>query len=113
MKTKPIIGQVLYSLNVGNAARHGVERITPVTVIKVGKKHFSCDNNLEYIIDTWCQKTSYTAVSVLYDSIDAYESEKEYEKISDAIVSFFRNYNRTDLSLIKLREIDKIIKEQL
>ncbi len=39
---KPAVGQVLYSLNVGNAARGRERVLTPVVVIKVGRKYFTC-----------------------------------------------------------------------
>ncbi len=38
---KPTVGETLYSLNIGNATRGKVQKLTPVKVLKVGRKYFT------------------------------------------------------------------------
>ena len=52
MKTKPVVGQVLYSLNVGNAARNCGQVLTPVTVVSVGRKYFKVKKDVN--APKWC-----------------------------------------------------------
>ena len=71
-KPKPIVGQKLYSLNVGNAARGRAQFLTEVEVIKVGRKYFSCKEvggwqDFEYRLSDWGQKTNFSATSFLYE----------------------------------------------
>lgn len=39
---KPKLGDILYSLNINNAARNVKQELTEVTVTKVGRKYFTC-----------------------------------------------------------------------
>ena len=41
MKPKPTLGQKVFSLNIGNNARHVPQVLSPATVSKVGRKYFS------------------------------------------------------------------------
>lgn len=115
---KPEVGQILYSLNVGNAARHCDQKLEKVIVTKVGRKYFTCTregwrHGTEYLIDGWREKTDYSASSVLYASKEEWEDEKESNHICKTISeSFEYGRNRMKLPLEKLRAIADIINSE-
>ena len=124
MKTKPKVGDIFYSLNVGNAARNKKQKLTPVRVVKVGRKYFyCCTNDVEnpyehqltgYYVDGWKEKTNYTANSRLYASIKDFEDEKEEAEISKFIYKNFNwGRNKSKISLKTLRAIKKILDEEI
>ena len=68
---RPVIGDTLYSLNVGNSARGCPSVLTELKVIKSGNKYFTCrelngHGDFTYEIEDWRQKTDYTPNSKLY-----------------------------------------------
>lgn len=116
MKRKPQIGETLYSLNVGNAFRHGVEqKLTPMVVTAVGRKYFTLrykDWNIfvDFHIDTWRQKTQYCEDHKLYESEQDWSNEKEEKEICDLIRSKFEyGHNRLKVSLDDLRVVKDIL----
>jgi hypothetical protein len=118
MREKPKVGQTLYSLNVGNAARGVQQKLTPVKVIKVGRKYFTCRPEggsrwleMQYYLDRWNEKSDYSANSVLYSNPQEWEDEKEAAEICHFIYKFF-NYglNRTNVPLETLRKIKEMLK---
>lgn len=125
MKQKPIVGQKLFSLNVGNSARNREQVLTPVEVVKVGRKYFMVKKNVndpewcgtEYSIDGWNEKTEYTANSHLYISEQEYKDEIEHraicKMISDAFDwrSFSKSSVKGKITLEALRKIAEIINE--
>lgn len=59
-RKKPEVGQVVYSLNVGNAARNREQVLTPLKVTKVGRKYFTALEDgypdhlsVQFHIDSW------------------------------------------------------------
>lgn len=48
-REKPKVGDVLYSLSIGNASRFTEQKLTQVKVTKVGRKYFHCGRNQYYI----------------------------------------------------------------
>jgi len=111
-KPKPEIGQVLYSLNVGNAARYKPQELTPATVTKVGRKYFTTGEGWQseqYEIETWKQKTDFIASSQLYSSEQEWEDEKEARSIASYIENHFRHGQGYGAPLASLREIKNII----
>ena len=116
MKPKPKVGQILYSLNVGNAARNTEQKLTRVVVTKVGRKYFTCGkkedayHQVQYYIDGWYEKSDYIADSCLYESPQEWEDEKEESRLCKTISSAFDlRDNRRDVSLPNLRRIADII----
>ena len=90
MKTKPVIGQTLYKLNIGNRARRVKQELTPVVVTKVGRKYFSVckEEHLDsphmhtrFHLETWGQSTNYSADWALYTSEAEWEEERDAEKL--------------------------------
>ena len=114
---KPVKGETLYSLNVGNAARHREQKLTPVTVTKVGRKYFTCakegwNHGTIYHIDTWYEKTECSASSCLYESVDEYNNGIEKNKLYDEVKGYFSGYGRNNkISLEQLRKIIEIVRQ--
>lgn len=115
---KPEIGQTVYSLNVGNAARRREQVLTEYIVVKVGRKYFTIQRSdsdgkglcIQFAIDDWRQKTNYCADHRLYTSPQVYEEEKESKYICHKIYRCFEyGHNKAELSLEDLRKIKYIL----
>lgn len=120
---KPVVGEIIYSLNVGNAfSRYREQELTPVKVTKVGRKYFSCQGisesgelsrwlvSGEYHIDTWIERTDYAPTSKLYECKQSWLDEKEHREISQEISKYFNYMNgNSSLSLEQLRKIKSVI----
>ena len=106
---KPEVGQTLYSLNVGNAARGKPQELAPVKVTKVGRKYFTCHGR-PYYIKNWREKTDYMPESNLYSSPQEYKEAKEATKICEFISTTFEyGRNSRNIPLSELKEIERII----
>lgn len=118
---KPKVGDILCSLNVGNAARHKEPELTPVVVTKVGRKYFYCCPKGEkshkwmitpYYLADWREKSDYTASSHLYLNPQQWEDEKKALRICKKIESAFKyGGNHWNISLDNLRKIEQIIEK--
>jgi hypothetical protein len=115
---KPELGQILYSLNIGNAARHREQKLTPVEVVKVGRKYFSCRPfgpnykwaETQYYLENWQEKTEYSANSCLYESQKAFEEANEATKIDDWILGFIRcGLKNKHITIDDLRKVKEIL----
>lgn len=110
-KEKVKIGQDLFSLNVGNAARNREQKLTPVTVIKVGRKYFTTHiigensdwGDKQYYIETWTEKTDFSATSMLYESPQAYLDYKEAKELNDVLREYFTYRHSNELTLETLK----------
>lgn len=116
MNRKPIVGERLFSLNVGNAARNAPQVLTPVIVATVGRKYFTTKpeggnwSETTYHIDEWTQKTDYIADSCLYETEQQYADEKETSAICAEIgCAFIYGENHKNLTLSELRKISEIL----
>lgn len=116
---KLTVGQKLFSLNVGNAARRGTPQVlTPVVVTKVGRKYFTVTPvgkdarcwEMEYHIEDWRERTEYTPNSQLYATEQEWLDEHESEVLSRRIYQAFEyGNNRKHLSVETLRTISALI----
>ena len=118
---KPVVGEALYSLNVGNAARSVEQKLTKVIVTKVGRKYFTCikeeyigtsfaDMGIEYHLDSWWEKTECIASSALYENEQEWVDEVETGKICKKVYEAFEyGKNKKELSLVDLRKIADIL----
>ena len=114
---KPEVGQKLYSLNVGNAARSCEQKLTPVIVTKVGRKYFSVkreDDNrgwteIQFHLDGWHEKSEYMASSSLYLHPQEWEDQKEKFALMDGLKDTFGTFGRKDIPLPVLRTITGIL----
>jgi hypothetical protein len=112
---KPTVGQILYSLNVGNSARGCEQKLTPSEVIKVGRKYFTCkktaspdwDKGGQFHLSDWHERSHYSANEQLFESEQKYLDHVESNKIKVRLREFFE-WN-IKLSLKSLREIQTII----
>lgn len=111
---KPSVGQTLYQLNIGNMARNGEQKLTPVKVVKVGRKYFTCKQDhlnweTQFHIDGWYEKSDYTANYCLYESPQEWLDEKEDNKTRKAIE---RIRNSKNISHVDLKAIKRILEEE-
>ena len=113
------VGQILFSLNIGNAARYSEQKLTAVKVIKVGRKYFTCCEpgcedkkfcHRQYYLLDWIEKTEFSANSLLFKSEKEYtDSIKQKELFGKIKRDFFNGYYGTkELSLEQLQQIEKI-----
>lgn len=118
---KPKVGQILYSLNVGNMARNCEQKLTKVIVKSVGRKYFMCSpeeeklswRETQYHISDWREKTEWCCNSCLYANVQEWEDEKESNIICKKIWRCFEyGHNRKNLSIEALRKIDSIIENK-
>ncbi len=110
------IGQILYSLDSNNAAKHSPQVLTPVKVTKIGRKYFTTGFGYlkcRYYLNDWRKKTDNACSdSKLYESEQAYLDEKEMLRICEKISENFKyGRNWIKLSLDALHKIEWIIKE--
>lgn len=119
-RPKPIVGQTLYSLNVGNAARHTEQKLTEVKVLKVGHTYFHCGINPEqarshtrYRLSDWIQDEGddYSGYSEVYASRQEWEDKRETEVLTSDIKKTFDSWTGTKLPLAALRQIATIISD--
>lgn len=115
---KPKVGQRVFSLNIGNAARNCAQVLTPYVVTKVGRKYFSARREddktgwttKQYYLDTWYEKTEYSANSRIYEDPQQWEDEKERDDILNQLrKACSHGHRKLQLSLAQLREIAKIV----
>ena len=111
--TKPKVGDKIFSLNVGNSARNCKQVLTPIEVLKVGRKYFTAGDpsrsytHIQYHLEDWSQKSEYSADSVIYKSQQEYYEEKEARELCREISDKFhyggcpRNVTLDDLRKIK------------
>lgn len=117
MKRKPILGETLFDLNIGNAARRGIPQIlTPVTVKTVGRKYFTCAPSegqyrpeTTYKIESWEQKTEFCRDHKLYETVQEWEDERESAAIRAEIRAKFSHYGECDVPLELLRAIKSLL----
>jgi hypothetical protein len=116
-KPKPQVGDVLYSLNVGNACnRFAPPMLTPVTVTKVGRKYFTAGEGYraaEYSLENWRQKTNYSATSVLYPDVKTWEDQRDRNLILAFLSQQFGTWSYPKLTLETLRAIKALIDNEI
>ena len=120
MKQPPKWNQLLYSLNVGNAARNRDQVLTPVFVVKVGRKYFTTRkiddsygfSDTQYHISDWREKTDYSPNSKLYETLKEFEDEKLARTLLIELADFFDPLKKADnLSVDQLQRIKAIVFE--
>ena len=116
MKRKPVVGEILFSLNVGNSSRHTPQVLKPVKVCKIGRKYFSthspdCDwLKTQFRLSDWTEHTEYSGNSRLYETEQEWEDEKEARKLNEKIHLKFRYAtSNSNLSIETLRKIVQLI----
>lgn len=115
---KPKVGQIIYSLNVGNDVRGCEQVLTPMIVSKVGRKYFTCDPEgcnwgTQFYLDDWREKSEYTSNHCLYENkqeVKKWEDEKIKDELIRIIKVQFNYYNKYGIDLDKVKKIVEIIK---
>ncbi len=116
---KPYVGQTVYSLNIGNAARNREQVLTEYRVVGVGRKYFTIQRHdstgnigkIQFTINDWRQNTNYCEDHCLYTSRQDYEDEKESNDICRQLGDAFKySHNNLKIGLDRLRKIAKILK---
>jgi hypothetical protein len=118
-REKPVVGQTLYSLNVGNAARGRPQKLTPVEVVSVGRKYFTVHtigmpdwHTVKYSLEDWSEVSIYIPYTRLYVSEKEYEDDKLHDEMSSMIMrAFDRQYTMKTYSLEDLAAICSILKK--
>lgn len=118
-KRKPVVGETLYRLSVGNAARLEPDRLIPVIVTSVGRKYFTCTPEKlkdsphmgrQFHLESWREKTDISASYELFEDPQEYHDRKESQSIWDQCRNIFTGWkDRSSLSLDQLRQIKAII----
>jgi len=116
MRPKPTVGQKLFALNIGEAARSRPKVLTPVTVTKVGRLYFTCETAApykfakEYLIETWRERTQYTPDSRLYLTEAEFQDEQESQQICQRLGKAFEyGHNIHKIDLATLRRIAALV----
>lgn len=120
-KRKPVLGETLFRLNTGNAARHCEQKLVEVTVTRIGRKYFTCaptdsqlkGNTHEFHIDTWRERTDYCQVYALYEKPEEWYDERETTALLGLLRQEFTRYGKSPLSLAALRQIKAIIDKEV
>lgn len=120
-KPVPKVGQTLYQLNIGNAARNCKQELNPVVVKKVGRKYFTCGVagkedfwDIKFHKENWREVTNYSPDYCLYESCQEWEQEKEAGDIYDHVMKFFYHKRGSySMAIEDLRAIDAIIKKYM
>lgn len=119
-KRKPVLGETLFSLNVGNAARHAKPVLTPMKVVSVGHKYFTLspvqdDRRFLKVMfhkESWRQKTEYSCDHELYETEQEWKDVAEHAALSKQIGEAFRyGHSSKSLSLETLRAIANLINQ--
>lgn len=114
------IGDIVYSLNVGNAARHIEQKLTKCEVVKVGNKYFEIsptDSDWKwkekFHIDGWNQVTECSASHSLYETEQEWIDEKEKNNLITKIRAVFANYGNPKITLDAARKIVEILNSEI
>lgn len=117
MKRKPILGETLFELNVGDEARRRPQTLNPVVVKKVGREYFTCGPPSEesrwtdttYYLGSWRQRTNYSETRRLYETEQEWADEKEALKLTEEIRREFSGYGHCGIKLEDLKAIRAIL----
>lgn len=117
------INQSVWIKLTGNAKRFKKEEESLVQewkITQIGRKYIYAkkdENSLEVAFyksnsvldDVWIEKTEYSIDYILYATYQDYLDTEEAERISSELYNFFQHNGLRELSLYQLREIQKII----
>lgn len=114
---KPVVGQTVWSLNIGDAARQTEQKLTPLVVVKVGSKYFTAEEetsnrfkrSTQFHLSAWTEKSDYFPRHQAYESAQAWEDQKEATAIANRLRETFAYGNNRNLTLETLRKIVELI----
>lgn len=110
---KPIVGETLFSLNVGNdVSKYSPRKLTPVVVTKVGRKYFYTQTDgqyprtVQFYLSNWREVTQYQPSLRLYGDPQEWEDDKTISKTIHSIEQLTRHPHKLlSLSQETLKEI--------
>ena len=110
---KPVVGQIMYRLNINNMARGREQKLTEVKVISVARKYFEAVGYLEsysyfFHIEGGKQKNDSMSNYIIYESPEAWIKEKESDFITKKISNCFR-YGGYNFSYDQLKKVSAIL----
>lgn len=114
---KPQVGETLYSLNIGNAARRVEQTLTPMTVLTVGRKYFTVAERdhphrkpVKFDLKTWRQVTEYSADHRLYRDPQEWVDETARATACARLYEAFEaRQNRENLPLSTLAHLVEVV----
>jgi hypothetical protein len=115
VRDKPKVGDELFLVDVGNAARNGRGSQRKCVVSKVGRKYFDvtygdrCPSTVTFVIATRHQKTEYCANAALYDSEQHWADSVLADKLGRKIADSFRYSCGSSFTLDQLRKVAEIL----
>ena len=116
MKKKTVaVGQTVYSLPIGNAARRGTQELTPHIVTKVGRKYFYYEQysrDVKISLEDFCEYTGeYTSSAKVYLSEQEWADEKVATKLLEEVRRKVAMRVTADLSIEQLNRVLGILGE--
>lgn len=117
MKKKTVeVGQTVYSLPIGNAARRGALVLTPRIVTKVGRKYFYYEqygHPIKISLEDFCDYAGeYTSNVRVYLSEQEWEDEKVAAKLLEEVQRKVSMYRAKSLTITQLKGILVILEEE-
>ena len=115
---KPIVGDTLYLVDVGNRARSGRGKQRHCTVAKVGRKYFTVEYysgaylfEVQLRLDTWQENTNYSADYQAYPDMQAWRDEQEQQRWLELFGVTFSHFSSAgrEFSLQQLRDAAKVL----
>ncbi len=80
-RPKPIVGNRLFCLNIGNLARSRPQALSPVFITSVGRKFFVAAG-VKYRLSNWSEETSFCQDHKLYETEQEWQDEVEAERLT-------------------------------
>lgn len=117
-RTKPTVGQTLYSMRIRDRHSGDDPELIPVEVISVGRKYFKAlpveykdkpDLAIQYHIDDWTEVSNYSPDWRLYLSTQERFDEKDFDDKCRFMRALFTGYTAPDISLSTLRRCHELI----
>ena len=116
MKKKTVeVGQTVYSLPIGNAARRGTQELTPHIVTKVGRKYFYYEQysrDVKISLEDFCEYAGeYTSSAKVYLSEQEWADDKVAYKLLEEVQRRLGMRSSKDLTITQLNTILSILEE--
>lgn len=110
---EPVIGQIMYRLNINNAARGREQELTEVKVIEVKRKYFTvsaeiCPFTSIHHLEGGYEKSDYSPDYEIYESAEKWHEKKECKVIGMAISNSF-NFGNSRFSYDQLKKVESIL----
>lgn len=118
---KPVVGQEITVVESGNRLRYRQDRQPKIfdgTVTKVGRKYFHVEvdtgykSTREFCLETWVEKTNYTADYIAYPDRQEYMDTRERERLETLIRRTFDGYAPKPFTLQQYQKVVEVLELQ-